>query len=84
MGVMTSIETVMVVILLSLLCNYDKLILKLHKQNHSCLDGGWLLLADWKVKNVSGMSVVLIASKNKSVKIHECGAMPWIKSYNSY
>ena len=84
MGVVTFIETVMVVILLSLLCNYGKLILKLHRQKHSCLDGGWLLLADWKVGNVSGMNVVLIASKNKSVKIHECGAMPWIKSYNSY
>ena len=43
----------MVLILLSLLCNLDNLILKLHEGWH--LDEGWLFIGRFKVGNVPGM-----------------------------
>ena len=54
---------VMVVILLSFLCNYDNLALKLYQEKHSNPDEGF------KVGSVPGMSVAREASK-KSMKIH--------------
>ena len=74
----------MEVILLSLLFNYDNLILKLHQKKCSYLDEGWFFIGRLKVECVPGMSVVLVASKNKSIKIHEYDTRPLIKSYNSY
>ena len=73
-----------VVILLSLLCNYDNLILKLHQKKRSYLDKEWLFIGKFKVESVPGMSVVLVASKKKSIIIHYYDVMPLIKSYNSY
>ena len=74
----------MEVILLSLLFNYDNLILKLHQKKRSYLDEGWLFIGRFKPGSVPRMSVVLVASKKKSIKIHEYDARPLIKSYNSY
>ena len=74
----------MVVILLSFLCNYDNLTLKLHQEKRSYLDEGWLFIGRFKVGSVGGMNVALVASKG-SIKIHhECNARPLIKSYNCY
>ena len=58
--------------------------LKLHQKKRSYLDKGWLFIGRLKVGSVPGISVVLVASKNKSIKIHEYDARPLIKSYNSY
>ena len=58
----TSIET-MVVILLSFLCNYDNLTLKLHQGKRCYPDEGWLFIGRFKVGSVPGMSVTLEASK---------------------
>ena len=74
----------LVVISLSLRFNYDNLILKLHQKKCSYLDEGWLFIGRFKVGSVPGMSVVLVASKNESIKIHEYDARPLIKSYISY
>ena len=74
----------MVVILLSLLCNYDYLILKLHQKERSYLDDVWLFIGRFIVGSVPGMTIFLVASKNKSVKIHEYDARLLIKSYSSY
>ena len=49
-GAVASIETVMVVILLSLLLNYDNLIFKLHQKNVATLAKDGLLLADSKLE----------------------------------
>ena len=74
----------MVVILLSFLCNYDNLTLKLHQEKRSYPDKGWLFIDRFKARSVSGMSVALVEFK-KSIKIHhEYDAMPLIKSYNCY
>ena len=74
----------MVVILLSFLCNYDNLTLKLHQEKRSYPDERWLFIGRFKVGSVPGMSVALVASK-KSIKIHhEYDARPLIKSYNVY
>ena len=74
----------MVVILLSFLCNYDNLTLKLHQEKRSYPDEGWIFIGRFKVGSVPGMSVALEASK-KSIKIHhEYDARPLIKSYNCY
>ena len=54
----------MVVILLSFLCNYDNLPLKLHQGKRCYPDEGWLFIGRFKVKSVAGMSVTLEASKN--------------------
>ena len=59
----TSIETVMVVILLSFLYNYDNLTLKLHQGKRSYPDEGWLFIGRFKVGSVPGMSAALEASK---------------------
>ena len=53
----------MVVILLSFLCNYDNLTLKLHQEKRSYPDEGWLFIGRFKVGSVPGMSVALVASK---------------------
>ena len=53
----------MVVILLSFLCNYDNLTLKLHQGKRSYPDEGWLFIGRFKVESVPGMSVTLEASK---------------------
>ena len=53
----------MVVILLSFLCNYDNLILKLHQEKRTHPDKGWLFISRFKVGSVPGMSVALEASK---------------------
>ena len=63
-GDVTSIETaIMVVILLSFLCNYDNLTLKLHQGKRSYSDEEWLFIGRFKVGSVPGMSVALEASK---------------------
>ena len=59
----------MVAILLSFLCNYDYLTLKLHQEKRSYPDEGWMFIGRFKVGRVPAMSVALEASK-KSIKIH--------------
>ena len=59
----------MVAILLSFLCNYDNLTLKLHQEKRSYPDEGWMFIGRFKVGRVPAMSVALEASK-KSIKIH--------------
>ena len=59
----------MVVILLSFLCSYDDLALKLHQEKRSYPDEGWILIGRFKVGSVPGMSVAREASK-QSIKIH--------------
>ena len=59
----------MVVILLSFLCNYDNLTLKLHQEKRSYPDERRFFIGRLKVGSVPGMSVALAASK-KSTKIH--------------
>ena len=54
---------VMVVILLSFLCNYDNLTLKLHQEKRSYPDERWLFIGRFKVGSVPGKSVALVASK---------------------
>ena len=74
----------MVVILLSFLCNYDNLTLKLHQEKRSYPDERWLFIGRFKVGSVPGMSVALEASK-RSIKIqHEYDARSLIKSYKYY
>ena len=74
----------MVVILLSFLCNYDNLTLKLHQGKRCYPDEGWLFIGRLKVGSVPAMSVALEASK-KSIKIHhEYDARPLTKSNNCY
>ena len=58
-----------VVILLSFLCNYDNLTLKLHQEKGSYPDERWLFIGRFKVGSVPGKSVALVTSK-KSIKIH--------------
>ena len=53
----------MVVILLSFLCNYDNLTLKLHQEKRSYPDERWLFIGRFKVGSVPGMSVALEAYK---------------------
>ena len=59
----------MVVILLSFLCNYDNLTLKLHQGKRCYPDEGWLFIGRFKVGSVPGMSVALEASKKVSKSI---------------
>ena len=74
----------MIVTLLSFLCNYDNLTLKLHQEKRSYPDERWLFIGRFKVGSVPGKSVALVASK-KGLKIHhEYDARPLIKSYNCY
>ena len=73
-----------VVILLSFLCNFDNLIVKLHQEKRSYPDEGWIIIGRFKVGSVSGMSAALESFK-KSIKIdHEYDVRPLIKSYNCY
>ena len=66
----TSIKTVVImVILLSFLCNYDNLTLKLHQEKRSYPDERWLFIGRFKVGSVPGMSVALEASKKVSKSI---------------
>ena len=70
----------MTVILLSFLCKYDDLTLKLHQEKRSYPNEKRLFIGRFKVGSVPGMSVALEASK-KSIKIHhEYDARPLIKS----
>ena len=59
----------MVVILLSFLCNYDNLTLKLHQGKRSYPDEGWLFIGRLKVGSVPGISVALETSKKVSESI---------------
>ena len=76
----------MVVILLSFLCNYGNLTLKLHQEKRSYPDERWLFIVRFKVGSVPGMSVALEVSKKVSKSI--MGMIRWkaikIKSYNCY
>ena len=55
----------MVVILLSFLCNYDNLTIKLHQKKRNYSDEGWLFIGRFKVGNVPGTSVAVEASIKK-------------------
>ena len=72
------------VILLSFLCNYDNLTLKLHQEKRCYPDEGWLFNGRFKVRSVPGMSVALEASKENIKNHHEYDARPLTKSYNCY
>ena len=69
----------MVVILLSFLCNYVILTLKLHQEKRSYPDERWVFIGRFKVGSELGKTVALVASK-KSIRIHEYAARPLIKS----
>ena len=74
----------MVVILLSLLCNYDNLTLKLPQEKCRYPDEIWLFIGSVKVGSVLGVSLALVAFK-KSIKIdHESDARPLKKSNKCY
>ena len=60
---------VLVVILLSFLCNYDNLTLKLHQEKHSYPNERWLFIGRFNIGSVPGKSVVLAASKKVSKSI---------------
>ena len=61
----------MVVILLSFLCNYDNLTLKLHQKKRSYPDERWLFIGRFKAGSVLGRGVFLLAaSKKVSKSIH--------------
>ena len=53
----------LVLILLSFLCNYENLTLKLHQEKRSYPDERWLFIGRFKVGSVPGKSVALVASK---------------------
>ena len=53
----------LVVILLSFLCNYENLTLKLHQEKRSHPNEKWLFIGRFKIGSVSGKSVVLVTSK---------------------
>ena len=53
----------MVGILLSFLCNYNNLTLKLHQGKRSYPVEGWLIIGRFKVGSVQGISAALKASK---------------------
>ena len=72
----------MVVILLSFLCNYDNLTLKLHQRKRCYPDEGWFFIGRFRIGSVPGIYVALAASK-RSIKIHhEYDLRPLIKSCN--
>ena len=58
----------MVVILLSFLCNYDNLTLKLHQGKHSYPDR-WRFIGRFKVGSLTRMSIALKTSKKVSESI---------------
>ena len=53
-----------VVILLSFPCNYDNLTLKLHQDNRSYPDEGWIFIGRFEVGSVPGM---IVAREAKSI-----------------
>ena len=55
--------------ILSFLCNYDNLTLKLHQEKRSYPDERWLFICRFKVVSVPGISVALEASKKVSKPI---------------
>ena len=58
----------MVVILLSFLCNYDNLTLKLHQGKRCYPDEGWLFIGRFKVGSVPGISIAQTSKKvSKSI-----------------
>ena len=57
------------VVILSFLCNYDNLTLKLHHEKRSYPDERWLFISRFKVGSVPGKSVALVASKKVSKSI---------------
>ena len=57
------------VVILSFLCNYDNLTLKLHQEKRSYPDERWLFIGRFKVESVPRMSVALEASKKVSKPI---------------
>ena len=59
----------MVVILLSFLCNYDNLTLKLHQEKRSYPNERWLFIGRFNIGSVPGKSAVLAASKKVSESI---------------
>ena len=59
----------MVVILLSFVCNYDNLTLKLYQEKRSYPDEGWLYIDRFKVGSEPGISVAPVASKKVSKSI---------------
>ena len=59
----------MVVIVLSFLCNYDNFTLKVNQKKRNYPDEGWLFIGRFKVGSMSGISVVLVASKKVSKSI---------------
>ena len=67
----------MVVILLSFLCNYDNLTLKLDQERRSYPDERWLFIGRFKVGSVPGKSVALVASKK-----YQNPSWVWCKAIN--
>ena len=59
----------MIVILLSFVCNYDNLTLKLHQEKCSYPHEGWLFAGRFKVGSVPEMSVAQEVSKKVSKSI---------------
>ena len=57
------------VVILSFLCNYDNLTLKLHREKRSYPDERWLFISRFKVGRVPGKSGALVASKKVSKSI---------------
>ena len=55
------------VILLSFLCNYDNLTVKLHQEKRSYPDEGWILLADSKLEVNQEWMLILKHLKAKSI-----------------
>ena len=59
----------MAVILLSFLCSYDNLTLKLHHKKRIYPDERWIFIDRFKVGSVPGRSVAVVASKKVSKSI---------------
>ena len=57
-----------VVILLSFLCNYDNLSLKLYQEKPSYPDETWLFIGKFKIGPVPGKSVALVVASKKVSK----------------
>ena len=57
-----------VVILLSFLCNYDNLTLKLHQEKRSYPDERWLFIGRFKVGSVPERSAALLVASEKVSK----------------
>ena len=74
----------MVVILLSLFCNYDNLTLKLHQKITRLPDEASIFIDRFKVESVPGMIETLVASKADIKIYHEYDARSLITSYNCY